>query len=197
MSYLGASPKQRSLRTSPVFKCVGGELTIPLQMMSQDSLLLLNGVVIPYGGDWTRDVLTGYPVMLTPAEKDDEFQILDLAGFSFSEMLSRAGGNMTGAINGVPAVAVTSAGNITLAVNSERVILNPGAVTTISDFGAGTAGMIRRVKMMGSYIIVNSANIVLPRSQNLVTQLNDCADFYCSGGNKWECDLYTRMTSIT
>lgn len=196
MAYLGASPKQRSFRQSPVFKCVGGELTIPLKVYGQDSMLILNGSILPYGVDWNLDPSTQYPVLVSAAVFDDEFQILDLAGFSFAEMLSRNGGSMLGAINEALTVTVAAATTVDIgAINSNTIIISGAG--TINSFGIAPAGTRRQIRFTGGQVISHIAgggNINLPGAADIVASSGDTLEVTStSSGASWIGTTYTRL----
>jgi hypothetical protein len=65
--------------------------------------------------------------------------------------------------------------------------------TTITSFGAGSAGTHRVLTFAGILTLThNATSLILPGGANIVTAAGDVADFVSLGGNNWRCEYYTK-----
>jgi hypothetical protein len=149
-----------------------------------------------YGEDWYIDPSTRKATLIEAASKDATYQIIDLGYFSLADMIRKAGGSLTGALNYAPAVTIASNSAIDIASANSNTIFISGT-NSISSLGSGQAGMTRKLRFLGATPLVNSGNLLLPASSNLTTEAGDTAEFYCNGGNSWTCVDYTRLADTT
>lgn len=106
--------------------------------------------------------------------------------------LNKAGDTLTGALNEAAPIQVPSAATVDLnAVASNNVTIS--GTTTITGFGTGSIGNLRRVVFTGALTLThNSAGIQLPGAANIVTANGDVAEFLSLGASVWKCTSYQR-----
>lgn len=129
---------------------------------------------------------------------NEVFDLVGEGGGADPTKLPLAGGNMTGAINFAPPVAVTLADSHDIgAVNSNLIRTLNSSPITINSFAATTPGT-RRIIFFDSNTGVTLAHfdsfMVLPGGVNIVTKRGDYAEFFNESGILWRCMWYQRGT---
>lgn len=106
--------------------------------------------------------------------------------------VNKAGDTLTGALNEAPPIQVPSAATVDLTTVASNNVAISGT-TTITGFGVGPIGNLRRVVFTGALTLThNSAGIVLPGAANILTANGDVAEFLSLGASVWKCTSYQR-----
>lgn len=104
-----------------------------------------------------------------------------------SGKLSKAGGQMTGAINEAKGTDIASGASIDLGAATGNFVDVTGTAT-ITALGTVAAGARRRVRFTGAATVVhNGTSLLLPGAANLSAQANDGAEFVSLGSGNWWC----------
>ena len=88
------------------------------------------------------------------------------------------------------AANVASASTADLGAAVGRIV-NITGTTTITSFGAGTAGELRTVRFTGILTLThNGTSLILPKAANIVTAVGDAGTFRSLGGSNWVCENF-------
>jgi hypothetical protein len=96
------------------------------------------------------------------------------------------------ALNEAAEIAIASAAtvNIGAAASSNLLITGTTAITSLS---TANAGIRRLLRFAGALTLThNAASLILPGGANIVTAVNDTAEFLSLGAGNWVCVGYTR-----
>ena len=106
--------------------------------------------------------------------------------------VNRAGDTMTGALEWSATATVASAATTNIGAATSNSVSVTGT-TTITSFGASTAGALRLLNFAGILTLTyNATSLVLPTAANITTQAGDSALFVSLGGSNWKCVSYLR-----
>ena len=86
---------------------------------------------------------------------------------------------------------MASAATVDLGSYAAEVITITGT-TTITSFGSGEAGLMRWMRFTNVLTLTHGANLILPGSANLTTEIGDTMVMICEGGGVWRCYEYHR-----
>ncbi|WP_367256524.1 hypothetical protein [Pseudomonas sp. stari2] len=111
--------------------------------------------------------------------------------------LAIAGGTLSGAVNDAPPPTVASATTTDIGAVSANVMYISGT-TTITGLGTIAAGARRTLRFLNVLTLTyNGASLILPSGANIVTAINDTAEFLSLGGGNWICLFYKRDSGGT
>ena len=108
-----------------------------------------------------------------------------------SDIITTAGGALTGNLSFAPFVSIAGAS----LMNLEVVPSNNVIVTTAADivsFGNVSSGNVKNIIFREACTIRHSATMELPGGTDILTVSGDSAVFMGIGGNVWKCMSYTR-----
>lgn len=103
--------------------------------------------------------------------------------------------NLGGRTNNIRGADIASAATTDLSAATGDLVHITGTVGITSFGTAPQAGVIRNVIFDGILILTNSANIVLPGSQDILTAAGDSAVFIADSVSSWKCMQYTRAAA--
>ena len=107
-----------------------------------------------------------------------------------NEVLTVAGGSLTGALNEAKGANIASATTTDLSTATGNLIHITGT-TTITAFGTAQAGAKRNIVFDGALILThNTTSLILPNGLNILTNVNDTAIFISEGSGNWRCVSY-------
>ena len=105
--------------------------------------------------------------------------------------IATTGGNLTGALNEAPMVTLPSASIVNIGAASSNNITITGT-TTITGFDSITAGATRILTFTGAVLLTyNATSMILTSGANMLTAVNDTAEFISLGSGNWKCLRYT------
>lgn len=105
-------------------------------------------------------------------------------------ILTKAGGNLTGAINETYATLASDAAVNIGAANANFIVITGN--TTITAFDTIQEGTRRILYFAGALTLTHHATkLILPGSANITTQAKACAEFVSLGGGNWVCTNYS------
>lgn len=90
MAFLGMDPQFKAYNQSPLHEAVGGEVVLPIKVMSPDSILIKNGATLHNPTDWSIESGTNRVTLKYPAKAGDQFSVMNLASFSVADMVSKS-----------------------------------------------------------------------------------------------------------
>ena len=105
-------------------------------------------------------------------------------------ILTKAGGNLTGAINETYTTLVAASTVNIGAANANFIIIT--GTTTITQFDTIQEGTRRILYFTGAVTLThNSTKLILPGGVNITTQAKACAEFVSLGSGNWVCTNYS------
>ncbi len=108
--------------------------------------------------------------------------------------LAKAGGTLTGALNGATPVTLASAATLNIGAAAANSV-NVTGTTAITAFDSITAGARRTLFFAGALTLThNSSSLILPGSASIVTAAGDIAEFESLGSGNWKCIDFTRAS---
>lgn len=131
MAFLGMDPQFKAYNQSPLFEAVGGEVVLPIKVMSPDSILIKNGATLHNPTDWTIESVTNKVSLKVAAKSGDQYSLVNLASFSISDAVSKSAKNQE--IISSPKVVdvptdpkqLGTVGQIGKSDSSKNIIINP------------------------------------------------------------------------
>ena len=99
--------------------------------------------------------------------------------------LNVSGGTLTGALNFKDYVTVASASTCDIgAATSNNVAIS--GTTSITSFGTSAAGVTRRCRATGAFLITyNGTSLITRNGKNIVTKVDDCFTMVSLGSGNW------------
>lgn len=112
------------------------------------------------------------------------------------ELISEAGGTLSGALNTADYVTVASATNPAIgAANSNNIYIT--GTTTIEGFDSVASGIIRLVKFESALTLTHDAtSFILPSGVDITTAADDMAFFISEGSGNWRCVSYHKASGL-
>lgn len=131
MAFLGMNPQFKAYNQSPLYEAVGGEVVLPIKVMSPDSILIKNGATTHNPTDWTIESDTNKVSLKVPAAAGDQYSVMNLASFSVADMVSKSSKSQE--IMSSPKVVdtptdhkqLTTVGQMYKSDSSKNMIINP------------------------------------------------------------------------
>lgn len=114
----------------------------------------------------------------------------------FSAVLLKAGGVMTGAINGAPPVAgAITSGTLDLSATTSNIV-TVGGGEAISYLGYGRAGDQRLIMATGAQTFYNGENTVMPGGVDVTLAAGDSMAMACTETGVWRCTSLNRKGKV-
>jgi hypothetical protein len=96
------------------------------------------------------------------------------------------------ALNEAAEIAIASAATVNIGAAASSSLLITGT-TAITSLGTANAGIRRLLRFAGALTLThNATSLILPGSANIVTAVNDTAEFLSLGAGNWVCVGYLR-----
>lgn len=97
------------------------------------------------------------------------------------------------ALNEAAELAIASAATVNIGAAASSNLLITGT-TAITGLGTANAGIRRLLRFAGALVLThNATSLILPGSANIVTAVNDTAEFLSLGAGNWICVGYKRQ----
>ncbi|HVR65129.1 MAG TPA: hypothetical protein VMT98_00705 [Verrucomicrobiae bacterium] len=97
------------------------------------------------------------------------------------------------ALNEAAEIPIASAATVNIGAAASSNLLITGS-TAITNFGAANAGIRRLLRFAGALTLThNATSLILPGNTNIITAVNDTAEFLSLGAGNWICVGYKRQ----